>query len=1202
MKDKEGFIPSDQRLLGAVNVAAFLLIITATLLSLGYLEFASPQPEGQTATEARRWGLSGNTDHSKAYGHVVKNIADHSLIEEALEYQRTGIPLHQYLDHLRELQRSELEISTDLDALNWEEADTIETFFKRGKLLYSEMRSAHSGAMNEYSFLTRMLSKLPSHFDTSVHTISGSGTLTGVQLSLERAILFLKQSEVHQKLSVKRKAGHISTPSKSARTGDAGPSGSGINMTSIDPSSLAMFVSDAVRNEVQQSLQSFRARNGNKGGNSGGTSSVNRGGYGNGNRGGSGNRNGNQSGNENRGYGGRTREWARSRSQFIRPQFLQHLERFHQEATAGSSRAAAGTTWQQWHARLGHVGITTLQKMIQNNVATGMAVLGDVMGKCMSFTLGKFKKSPYPLQSPPDGPLDLLYSDVCGPLPCGLNGHKYFVTVRDRFSGYSMVKTVHEKKEAATFIIQCIESLERGTTFTVKAIRLDRGGEYTSTSLLSYLSSKGIIAQHTATECSASNGTAERLNLTIMDRHEEPKADLWATSQAAPACIRKVITARHCELLEEDNQIPRIPDASDPGPACKKCNSKDEVYPSRILLCDCIGCSHCKPNAGSETSTCDAAWHMACLPDPLFKLPRRNWLCPDCTKTPETQPGQVSSLETLEPFLEDPDPILLPDPPATNATNVSKRGRVRRSPVVYNPVFLSMMVLDDMVTSTVAGTSAAGVPPDPSSLSEAMEMDGLTLQFLRKVDAFGNFVKYKARLVAKGFLQKFGVDFTDVFSPATKLATLRVLLSHVAALDLELRHVDVRTAFLNGDLAEEVYIAVPEGLHDMYPDKCFKLDKAIYGLKQAPRVWWLNLSSTLAKHGFKPTFADQCLFIKQGAKGLVYCLVYVDDILFAGHADDVQDAVNIILNAYDATDEGQARYFLGMAITRDRANRTLTLSQLAYVKDMAKKFGFDSEYPNKKVSIPISTDNPEPGAPLSQKDAGDFASLIGSLLYLANCTRPDISYAVGIMARHMRTPHFAHLKSAKHMLKYCIVTHDLGLIFGSDVSSVLMNVVGYTDSDYANVKLPVVDETVTRRSTSGFVFMSNGTPVAWQSKRQPVVARSSDDAEYIAMANAASTGLWLRKLYGEMSGSVFQCMTIFGDNTATLKHIKDPGSINRSKHIDIAFQFVLDRAIRHDLKFIYVASSENTADVFTKALTFSVFSYLRNKLGLQQIK
>ena len=108
---------------------------------------------------------------------------------------------------------------------------------------------------------------------------------------------------------------------------------------------------------------------------------------------------------------------------------------------------------------------------------------------------------------------------------------------------------------------------------------------------------------------------------------------------------------------------------------------------------------------------------------------------------------------------------------------------------------------------------------------------------------------------------------------------------------------------------------------------------------------------------------------------------------------------------------------------------------------------------------------------------------------------------------------------------------------------------------------------------------------------------SSDDAEYVAMANAASTGLWLRKLYGEMSGS-FKTLTIFGDNTATLKHIEDPGSINRSKHVDIAYQFVLDRAVMNDLKFVYVPSTENTADLLTKALTTSLFTYLRKNLEL----
>jgi transposase InsO family protein len=174
------------------------------------------------------------------------------------------------------------------------------------------------------------------------------------------------------------------------------------------------------------------------------------------------------------------------------------------------------------------VGLSTLNNMIHRKLVNGMTVVGDVFGKCMACVLGKFKRTSYPSQPAPKGPLVLLHSDVCGPLPPGLNGHKYFVTVRDRFSGYTLVKTIKEKNESGAFIIHCIELLERGSPYTVKAIRMDRGGEYVSQSLLSWLSSKGIVAQHTATECSESNGTAERLNLTIMDR---VRATLNATNQ-----------------------------------------------------------------------------------------------------------------------------------------------------------------------------------------------------------------------------------------------------------------------------------------------------------------------------------------------------------------------------------------------------------------------------------------------------------------------------------------------------------------------------------------------------------------------------------------------------------------------------------------------------------------------------------------------
>ena len=669
---------------------------------------------------------------------------------------------------------------------------------------------------------------------------------------------------------------------------------------------------------------------------------------------------------------------------------------------------------------------------------------------------------------------------------------------------------------------------------------------------------------------------------------------------------------------------------------------------------------------------------MTCLPQPLFRLPRGDWHCPDCsahmpsnaTKRALAAREAGITSQSFDPlpdlnlhpsdtsiFSANPPVELRPPPPphlsltatdpsppqgtdpasntaagstSNSSTPASKRGRVIRQPVRYNPIFLSMALLHNIFSSTTTSTTPPA-PPAPQDLKEALEspeaadwteatisevtslIEKGTFQvvpkgnqstvktkwvFKRKVDAFGNFLKYKARLVAKGFLQKFGVDYFDVFSPVTKLSTLRVLLALVAALDLELRHVDVCTAFLNGDLTEEVYIDVPEGLHDLYPDRCFKLNKAIYGLKQAPRVWWLNLSSTLSRHGFKPTFSDQCLFTKMGKKGTVFCLVYVDDILFAGDSEDVDEAVEIILNNYEATDEGDAKSFLGMGIVRDRLKRTLKLTQKAYVTDLANKFSFDANHKNQKASIPITSPVEFPtSTTLDPVKAGSYASLVGSLLYLANCTRPDISSAVSTLARYFSAPTDFTFKMAKQLLRYCINTQELGLTFGPGTLSNPVNVIGFSDSDYGNSRFSLDDQPVNRRSVSGFAFLINGTPVCWQSKKQAVMARSTDDAEYIGLATAASSGLWLRKLLGEMNGK-FEPILIYGDNAAALKHIESPGSINKSKHIDIAYQFVLDRALRNDLKFAYVPSAENAADIFTKALGAVIFLKIRDLLGV----
>ena len=199
---------------------------------------------------------------------------------------------------------------------------------------------------------------------------------------------------------------------------------------------------------------------------------------------------------------------------------------FHAAAQVGHQTTVkttpTGATLEQWHSRFGHVGLRSIISMVTSNLVHGLHVIGSMMHKitCMPCILGKFTKQPYPDQQPPTVPLELVHSDLCGALPPGLNGHKYFCTVRDRFSGYTMVKTLHDKSEASEFIMHAISYLENHNphNLTVKNIRLDKGGEYTSQALVSWLEKKGIRVQYTGTECHQSNGTAEMVNRTIMNR------------------------------------------------------------------------------------------------------------------------------------------------------------------------------------------------------------------------------------------------------------------------------------------------------------------------------------------------------------------------------------------------------------------------------------------------------------------------------------------------------------------------------------------------------------------------------------------------------------------------------------------------------------------------------------------------------------
>ena len=385
---------------------------------------------------------------------------------------------------------------------------------------------------------------------------------------------------------------------------------------------------------------------------------------------------------------------------------------------------------------------------------------------------------------------------------------------------------------------------------------------------------------------------------------------------------------------------------------------------------------------------------------------------------------------------------------------------------------------------------------------------GVKWVFALKQDKHGVLERFKARLVVKGFMQREGVDFKEVFTPVSKHATQRVFLAMVAAGDMELHQLDVKTAFLNGDLEEEIFVEQPPGFVTGGRANVCRLRKSLYGLRQASRTWHKKLHEQLVAMGFKESDADPSLYVRDVDGDVVHVLVYVDDLLIASYGvAKVLEVKSAIMQVFDCHDMGEADLFLGLAIQRDRESRTITVSQRRMIEEVVAEYGMSKSRP-KAVPMSPGTVLVKPGADERlEVERYPYSALVGSLLYIAGCTRPDISHAVGVLTRHMSAPGKEHWKAAKEVVRYLAGTADYGLVFGD--GRVDEGLIGYTDADHAGC-------VESRRSTTGFVFSLHGGPVSWSSKFQRTVAVSTMEAEYVAASEGVKEALWLRQLLCDM--------------------------------------------------------------------------------------
>ena len=451
--------------------------------------------------------------------------------------------------------------------------------------------------------------------------------------------------------------------------------------------------------------------------------------------------------------------------------------------------------------------------------------------------------------------------------------------------------------------------------------------------------------------------------------------------------------------------------------------------------------------------------------------------------------------------------------------------------------------------------------------------------FKRKRDAEGNIVRYRSRLVAKGYSQIPGVDYQDTFAPVARMSTLRTLLILSNHYNWSLENSDISNAYLNAPLKEAVFMDQPEGFDDG-TSRVLKLRYSLYGLVQAGHNWNETLNEWLLSIGFLRSEADTCLYSlrRNGLKLLL--VVVVDDLIYGGDDDMITWFKDTIDQRFKATHDGEAKWILGLKLRRNRTDRTLTVTQEVYAIDILNRFEMNDCKPS-NTPLPLGTELTR--APEFDRSKGinlPYKELVGSLMYLAIGTRPDLAYSVSLLCRYMDGYSDQHWNAAKHVLRYLRNTISMGLTFrGSENPPVLT---GFSDSDYAGC----VDS---RKSTTGYVFFLGGAPVSWTSSLQPIVATSSTYAEYIALCSSAQECMYLREVMTDMGIEVSSPTVVHEDNQGSIFLAKNPAFHKRSKHIEVRFHYVRECVSRNRLEIQYCPTEDMVADIFTKQLPVPAF-------------
>ncbi|KAF5804990.1 putative RNA-directed DNA polymerase [Helianthus annuus] len=877
-----------------------------------------------------------------------------------------------------------------------------------------------------------------------------------------------------------------------------------------------------------------------------------------------------------------------------------------------------------WHCRLGHISKARVKWLQSEGIleSTGM----DSFDDCESYLAGKLTKDPFThVGERASDLLGLIHSDVCGPFRTMTRNHeRYFVTFIDDYSRYAYVYLMKHKHETFEKFKEFQNEVENQLNRKIKMLRSDRGGEYLSLEFLDHLKEHGIVSQPTPPGTPQLNGVCERRNRTLLNMIRSMMCRInlphsfWGFA---------LMTAARLVNLAPTKKVNKTPYEIWHG-------HKPNLSYLRVWGCDAYITSDSDDKLDPRgEKVVFVGYYNQCgyyfyHPDAntiSIKRKAKRFLEDELlsrgTGSNLVDLEEVQGLQATVDEVGTSEPQQIVDTESDPNTSLRRSIRTRKEPDRYlwhveGSEVLTVAESDDEPTSYKSAISN----PDSAKWLEAMKAEMQSMRdnqvwdlvelppesravgskwvFKRKTDMHGNIQTYKARLVAKGFTQTQGIDYDETFSPIAMIKSIRILLAIAAYYDYEIWQMDVKTAFLNGHLSEDVYMVQPDGFIDpKYPNRVCKLNKSIYGLKQASRSWNLRFDQKVKEFGFVKNEDEPCVYRKASGSAISFLILYVDDILMIGNNIPMLKEIKHWLGScFAMKDLGEAAYILGIKIYRNRSKRLLGLTQSTYIDQVMKRFKMEN---SKKGGVPMTkgtvldkSQAPSEDREIKQMERVPYASAIGSIMYAMVCTRPDVSYALSMTSRYQQNPGVAHWTAVKNILKYLRRTKDMFLIFGGVNEE--LTVKCYTDASFQT-------DRDTSRSQTGFVFTLNGGAVSWKSSKQSVVADSTTESEYIAASDAAKEAAWMKKFITDLDvvPSIMKPIQIFCDNTGAIAQAKEPRSHHKAKHILRKFHYIREIVERGDIVISKIDTDQNLADPFTKPMTQEKHDRHMDAIGLR---